>query len=107
MTLRIARHRADRRLHQHMSTDHAFQPETVEALATAFHAAWRFLLKDTHFAELSQTVLQRRLSACLLQLAADGEHDPLRLANTAIERLRGESALRGRRQASHSINPGA
>jgi hypothetical protein len=71
-----------------MNTNYAFQPETAEALATAFHEAWRFLLKDPRFAALSQTVLQRRLSACLLQLAADGEHDPSRLAKGAIQRLR-------------------
>jgi hypothetical protein len=71
-----------------MSTTYAFQPETVEALATAFHEAWRFLMKDPHFTALSKTVLQRRLSACLMQLAADGEDDPSRLAKSAIQRLR-------------------
>ena len=71
-----------------MSASYAFQPETVEALATAFHEAWRFLLEDPHFAALSETVMQRRLSACLLQLAADGEHDPVRLADIAVARLR-------------------
>ena len=71
-----------------MNTNYAFQPETVEALATAFHEAWDFLLTDPRFTVLSKTVLQRRLSACLMQLAADGEHDPARLAEGAIQRLR-------------------
>jgi hypothetical protein len=71
-----------------MTSNHAFQPETVEALATAFHEAWRVLLKDPHFGVLSKTVLQRRLSAHLMQSAADGEHDPSRLAKGAIRHLR-------------------
>jgi hypothetical protein len=71
-----------------VSTNYAFPPETVEALATAFHEAWDFLLTDPHFAVLSKTVLQRRLSACLMQLAEDGEQDPARLANDAIRNLR-------------------
>ena len=71
-----------------MNTNYAFQPETVEALATAFREAWDFLLTDPHFTVLSKTVLQRRLSACLMQLAADGEQDPARLANDAIRHLR-------------------
>jgi hypothetical protein len=71
-----------------MSSNYAFQPEAVEALATAFHEAWCVLLKDPHLGVLSKTVLQRRLSAHLMQSAADGEHDPLRLAKVAIQRLR-------------------
>jgi hypothetical protein len=71
-----------------MSTNYAFQPETVEALATAFDEAWRVLLQDPQLGVLSKTVLQRRLSAHLMQLAADGEDDPWRLAKDAVRHLR-------------------
>jgi hypothetical protein len=66
----------------------AFKPETVEALATAFHKSWGFISKDPRFAVENPALLQRRLSECLMQLAADGEHDPLRLANGAITQMR-------------------
>jgi hypothetical protein len=71
-----------------MSTNYAFQPKTVEALATAFHKSWSFISNDPRFAAESPALLQQRLSNCLMQLAADGELDPLRLANGAINRLR-------------------
>jgi hypothetical protein len=73
-----------------MSTNQAFHPETVKALATAFHKSWSFISSDPRFALEDQALLQRRLSACLMQLAAEGEHDPLRLANGAINRVRRE-----------------
>ena len=73
-----------------MSTNHAFHPETVEALSTAFHESWGFISNDPRFAMEDPALLQRWLSACLMQLAADGEHDPLQLANGAISRLRDE-----------------
>ena len=73
-----------------MSTNHAFQPEAVEALATAFHKSWSFISGDPCFARQDPILLQRLLSMCLMQLAADGEHDPLRLANAAICRMRNE-----------------
>lgn len=71
-----------------MNTNHAFQPETVEALAMAFYKAWRFLSKDPRFARENRALLQQRLSGCLMQLATDGEDDALRLANCAIRRMR-------------------
>ena len=73
-----------------MSTNHAFHPETVETLSTAFHKSWSFISNDPRFAMENPALLQRRLSACLMQLAAEGEHDPLRLANGAINRMRHE-----------------
>lgn len=73
-----------------MNTNHAFHPETVEALSTAFHKSWSFISNDPHFAMENPELLQQRLSACLMQLAADGEYDPLRLANGAISRMRHE-----------------
>ena len=73
-----------------MSMNYAFQPEMVEALATAFHKAWGFISHDPHFATEDEAVLQRALCAFLMQLAADREHDPLRLANGAIARMRRE-----------------
>jgi hypothetical protein len=73
-----------------MSTNYAFQPKTVEALAAAFHKSWSFISNDPRFAAESPALLQRQLSACLMQLALDGEHDPLQLANGAINRLRHE-----------------
>ena len=71
-----------------MMTTYAFQPETVEALASAFQMSWRFLSRDPHFAAIDKVVLQHELSLCLLELAADGEGDPLTLANGAICHLR-------------------
>jgi hypothetical protein len=73
-----------------MITNYAFQPETVEALATAFRRSWSFISNDPHFAGENPALLQRRLSAHLMQLAADREYDPLRLANGAIEQMRRE-----------------
>jgi hypothetical protein len=73
-----------------MSTNHAFHPETVEALSTAFSKSWGFISNDPRFAMENPARLQRRLSACLMQLAADGEHDPLRLEKGAIDRIRDE-----------------
>jgi hypothetical protein len=73
-----------------MSTNYAFQPKTVEALATAFHKSWSFISNDRCFAAESPALLQQRLSACLMQLALGGEHAPLQLANGAINQLRHE-----------------
>ena len=73
-----------------MSSNYAFQPETVEALATAFHKSWSFVSNDPHFTRENPTLLQQQLSACLMELALHGERDPLRLANDAIKRLRHE-----------------
>jgi hypothetical protein len=93
-----------------MSTNYAFQPETVEALATAFHKSWSFMSNDLCFARQDPVLLQRRLSMCLMQLAADGEHDPLLLANAAIYRMRHEYGPEARarlqttaRRAAHDI----
>ena len=49
--------------------NYAFQPEMVEALATAFHKAWGFISHDPHFATENEAVLQRALCAFLMQLA--------------------------------------
>jgi hypothetical protein len=73
-----------------MSRNYSFQPEAVEALATAFQKSWSFISNDPHFATEHPALLQRRLSACLMRLAADGEHDSTRLANGAISRMRHE-----------------
>jgi hypothetical protein len=73
-----------------MSANYAFQPRTVKALAAAFHKSWGFISKDPYFATKNPALLQRRLSECLMQLAADGEYDALRLANAAINRMRHE-----------------
>ena len=73
-----------------MSMNHAFHPETVEALSTAFHKSWSFISHDPRFALEDPALLQRRLSACLMQVAMDGEQDPLRPANAAISRMRNE-----------------
>jgi hypothetical protein len=73
-----------------MSTNYAFQPEAVEALATAFHKSWSFISEDPCFARQDPNLLQRLLSMCLMRSAADGERDPLRLANAAIYRMRHE-----------------
>ena len=59
-----------------MMTNHAFQPEAVEALAAAFQKAWRFVSHDQHFAVVDHALLKRRLAACLMELSAEGEHDP-------------------------------
>ena len=33
-----------------MTTNYAFHPKTVEALATAFHKSWSFISNDPRFA---------------------------------------------------------
>jgi hypothetical protein len=73
-----------------MSRNYAFQPEAVEQLATAFQKSWGFISNDPHFVMEDSALLQRRLSACLMRLAADGEHDSMRLANGAISQMRHE-----------------
>jgi hypothetical protein len=83
-----------------MSTNYAFQPEAVEALATAFHKSWSFISDDPCFARQDPSLLQRLLSVCLMQSAADGEHDPLRLANAAIYRMRHEHSSEAQLQCA-------
>src|ERR1700738_2599102 len=73
-----------------MSANYDFQPRTVKALAEAFHKSWGFISKDPYFATKNPALLQRRLSECLMQLAADGEYDALRLAKCAIKPNRPE-----------------
>ena len=75
---------------ERMSTNFAFQPESVEVLAMAFHTSLRFILNDPCFAGQNPALRQRQLAMCLMQLVANGEHDPLRLANAAIYRMRCE-----------------
>ena len=77
-----------------MSTNYAFGSETVEALAAAFHKSWSFISNDAHFATEEPLLLQRHLAECLMQLAAEGEQDPVRLANRAIGRMRHEHRLK-------------
>jgi hypothetical protein len=76
-----------------MNGNYAFQPETVEALATAFRKSWSFISNDPCCASENPKVLQRRLVQCLTQLAAEGEEDPVRLANGAIGRMRHDDSL--------------
>lgn len=73
-----------------MSTNFAFEPEMAEALAAAFHKTWSFISNDPQFSGENRPLLQRHIAGYLMQLAADGEHDPLRLANSAIYRIRHE-----------------
>jgi hypothetical protein len=56
-----------------MNTNYAFGPETVEALATAFHKSWSFISNDPYFATEDPVVLQRRLAECL-RLAPNRGH---------------------------------
>jgi hypothetical protein len=77
-----------------MSTNYAFGPEAVEALAAAFDKSWSFISNDPCFATEDQELLQRCLAECLMQLAAEGEQDPLRLANGGIGRMRREHSLK-------------
>jgi hypothetical protein len=79
---------------ERMSTNYAFGPEAVEALAAAFHKSWSFIANDPHFATEGPELLQRRLAECLMQLAAEGERNPLRLANGGIGRMRREHGLK-------------
>lgn len=76
-----------------MSTNYAFDPETVEALAAAFHKSWGFISNDPQFAKKDPKLLQRRLAEYLMELAAEGEPTALRLANGAIGRMRHEHSL--------------
>jgi hypothetical protein len=76
-----------------MSTNYAFEPETVEALATAFRKSWGFISSDPHFDNKDPNLLQRRLAECLMQLAVRGERNPFLLANGAIGRMRHEHSL--------------
>jgi hypothetical protein len=45
-----------------VSTNYAFGPETVEALAAAFHKSWNFISNDVHFATEESLLLQRQLA---------------------------------------------
>jgi hypothetical protein len=77
-----------------MSTNYAFGPEAVEALAAAFHKSWRFISNDPHFATEDPELLRGCLAECLMRLAAEGEQDPLQLANGGIGRMRLEHSLK-------------
>ena len=77
-----------------MSTNYAFGPEAVDALAAAFHKSWSFISNDPLFAKRDPKLLQRRLAQYLMQLAAQGERSSLRLANGAISRMRHEHSLK-------------
>jgi hypothetical protein len=77
-----------------MSTNYAFGSEAVEALAAAFHKSWSFISNDPHFTTEDPELLQRCLAECLMQLAAEGEQDPLQLANGGIGRMRLEHSLK-------------
>jgi ABC-type nitrate/sulfonate/bicarbonate transport system substrate-binding protein len=76
-----------------MSTNYAFEPETVEALVRAFDKSWSFISNDPLLATADLERLRRRLAKYLMQLAAEGERDPLRLGNGAIRRMRQEHSL--------------
>ncbi len=76
-----------------MSTNFAFEPETVEALVKAFDKSWSFISNDPLLATADPDLLRPRLAKYLMQLAAEGERDPLRLANGAIRRMRHEHSL--------------
>src|ERR1700730_2855317 len=78
---------------QPMTINYGFDPEAVEALATAFHKSWSFISNDPLFAKRDPKLLQRRLAQYLMQLAVEGERSPLRLANGAISRMRHEHSL--------------
>jgi len=58
---------------QPMTMNYWFDPEAVEALATAFHKSWSFISNDPLFAKRDPKLLQRRLAQYLMQLAAEGE----------------------------------
>ena len=77
-----------------MSTNYAFGPEAVEALAAAFDKSWSFISNDPCFATEDQELLQRCLAECLMQLAAEGEQNPVQLANGGIGRMRREHGLK-------------
>jgi hypothetical protein len=77
-----------------MSTNYAFGPEAVEALAAAFHKSSSFISNDPHFATEDPELLRRCLAECLMQLAAEGEQDPLQLANGGIGQMRLEHSLK-------------
>src|ERR1700730_7567678 len=55
---------------QPMTMNYGFDPEAVEALATAFHKSWSFISNDPLFAKRDPKLLQRRLVQYLMQLAA-------------------------------------
>jgi hypothetical protein len=47
-----------------MSMNHAFHPETVEALSTAFHKSWSFISHDPRFALEDPALLQAATRTC-------------------------------------------
>ena len=76
-----------------MSTNYAFDPEAVEALAAAFEKSWSFISNDPLFAKEDSRLLQRSLAQYLMQLTVEGDRNPFRLANGAIGRMRHEHSL--------------
>jgi hypothetical protein len=60
----------------------AFDPKTLIVLETAFDEAWLTLK-----ARGNRTVRPHELARTMLQLAMEGERDPVRLHDGALEKL--------------------
>ena len=66
----------------HSFHNSSFDPQTLVLLETAFDEAW-LTLKSVG----NKTVKPDELARCVLRMAMEGERDPLRLHNGALNRL--------------------
>ena len=66
----------------HSFHNSSFDPQTLVLLETAFDEAW-LTLKSVG----NKTVKPDELARCVLRMAMEGERDPLRLHDGALERL--------------------
>jgi hypothetical protein len=66
----------------HSFHNSSFDPQTVVLLETAFDEAW-LTLKSVG----NKTVKPDELARCVLRMAMEGERDPLRLHDGALNRL--------------------
>ena len=74
----------------------ACTPEQLELMRAAFEAAWQFLQADTVLGAVAEPERRAALAQAIVAVAAQGESQVVRLANTAIGRVRSHFARRWR-----------
>jgi len=72
--------------------DNSFEPEEIQVLSTALERAWDFIEKSGEFGMDAPDYCRSSLATHVMAIARTGERDPLRLANSAIQRYRQQRA---------------
>jgi hypothetical protein len=72
--------------------DDSFAPEEIQLLSAALDRAWAFVEKSGEFGMDAPEHCRSSLAIHVMAIARTGERDPLRLANSAIQRYRQQRA---------------